>query len=158
MIEDVTKHWIERVETSEWFVRDVLIDDVWPSRQTRQRFRSPKQKKVNLFVLWVGKTLLIGRPSEDLLTGFGWSRTIRLRRIDQANRQETPRVRDNQRLAQLFSISILHMYGNQCRTTNDRALNPKGDRKAINLVPTNTPSTDCPFASFWVSFHKQANK
>ena len=126
-------------------------------------FAPQSKRKSTCIVLWVGKTLLIGRPSEDLLTGFGWSRTIRLRpsrlrRIDQANRQEPPHVRDNQRLAQLFSITILHLYGNQCSTTHNRALNPKGDRKAINLVPTNTPSTDCSFASFWVSFHKQANK
>ena len=130
-----------------------MIDD--QADKHNEDFAPPKQKKVNLYSVVGGEDVLIGRPSDDLLTGFGWSRTIRLRRIDQANRQETPRVRDNQRLAQLFSTTILHLYGNQCSTTSNRALNPKGDQKAINLVLTNTPSTDCSFASLRISWSKE---
>jgi len=81
-----------------------MIDD--QADKHNEDFAPPKQKKVNLYSVVGGEDVLIGRPSDDLLTGFGWARTIRLRRIDQANRQETPCVRDNQRLAQLFSITI----------------------------------------------------
>ncbi len=66
-----------------------MIDD--QADKHNEDFAPPKQKKVNLYSVVGGEDVLNGRPSDDLLTGFGWYRTIRLRRIDQVNRQDNPR-------------------------------------------------------------------
>eukprot|EP00984_Skeletonema_dohrnii_P014792 scaffold6288_cov131-Skeletonema_dohrnii-CCMP3373.AAC.1 len=89
----------------------------------------PKKKTANIEFCCGWGTSKFGyeRSSDDLLTEFVWSRTIRLRRIDQVLGRMKVAGPPNPRCgitgspktsptSQLFQPrSILHLYGNQCR-------------------------------------------